>query len=212
MEFTRSKSNNEIYNLNKNITRNSNSNSNSSNIIVNSNKNIINKKMTENGNNIISKNIISSEEIVNEKITKEGKKILDKNNFFKKLMNLMNSTEFTDFYDEYFKDWSDIETIIFYIKLYKTISYEYTHRFNEEISDEVMTYMLYNVMSNKETRKLALEKFRDLKENKNIDMNKNSDLRYLLDFSNYSIKRTTSKIAYLNNEEHINKLDELLLK
>ena len=122
----------------------------------------------------------------------------------------MNSIEFKDFYDNYFKDWSDIETIIFYIKLYKTISYEYTSRFNEEISDEVMTYMLYNVMSNTETRKLALEKFRDLKEHKNIDMNKNSDFRYLLDFSNYSIKRTTSKIAYLSNEENINKLDELL--
>src|SRR5210317_1643516 len=79
------------------------------------------------------------------KVKKEGEKILKKNDFFRKLMNLMNSTEFNDFYDSYFKDWSDIETIVFYIKLYKTIDYEYNRRFNEEISDEIMTYMLYNV-------------------------------------------------------------------
>ena len=112
----------------------------------------------------------------------------------------MNSDEFNDFYDSYFKDWSDIETIIFYIKLYKTIAYEYNQRFNKEISDEVMTYMLYNVMNNTPTRKLALEKFRDFKDNKNVDMNKNSDLRYLLDFSNYSIKFTTNKLDYIENK------------
>ena len=116
------------------------------------------------------------------KVKKEGEKILKKNDFFRKLMNLMNSTEFNDFYDSYFKDWSDIETIVFYIKLYKTIDYEYNRRFNEEISDEIMTYMLYNVMNNTDTRKLALEKFRDFKDHKNIDMSKTAELRYLFDF------------------------------
>ena len=122
----------------------------------------------------------------------------------------MNSTEFNDFYDSYFKDWSDIETIVFYIKLYKTIDYEYNRRFNEEISDEIMTYMLYNVMNNTETRKLALEKFRDFKDHKNIYMTKTSELRYLFDFSNYSLKRTTSQLTYVSNEESINQLNELL--
>jgi hypothetical protein len=144
------------------------------------------------------------------KVKQEGEKILKKNDFFRKLMNLMNSAEFNDFYDSYFKDWSDIETIVFYIKLYKTIDYEYSRRFNEDIDDEIMTYMLYNVMNNNETRKLALEKFRDFKDHKNIDMSKTAELRYLFDFSNYSLKRTTSQLTYVCNDESVKKLNEIL--
>ena len=144
---------------------------------------------------------------VNNRVIQEGKKILHKNDFFRKLMNLMNSKEFNDFYDSYFKDWSDIETIVFYIKLYKTIDYEYTRRFNEEINDEIMTYMLYNVMNNNDMRKLALEKFQDFKDNKNIDMDKTSELRYLFDFSKYSLKRTTSQLNYVSTEKSIDELN-----
>ena len=162
--------------------------------------------------NLVPSNSNSDLTKINNNIIKQGENILSKNNFFKKLMNLMNSGEFKDFYDSYFNDWSDIETIIFYIKLYKTIAYEYKNRFNEEINDELMTYMLYNVMSNDQTRKLALEKFRDLKDHKNIDMNKNKEFRYLLDFSKYSIKRTTSQLTYIVNNDNISKLDDLLKK
>jgi len=65
-------------------------------------------------------------------------------------------------------------------------------------------------MNNTETRKLALEKFRDFKDYKNIDMSKTVELRYLFDFSNYSLKRTTSQLTYVSNEESINQLNELL--
>ena len=147
---------------------------------------------------------------VNNRVIQEGKKILHKNDFFRKLMNLMNSKEFNDFYDSYFKDWSDIETIVFYIKLYKTIDYEYTRRFNEEINDEIMTYMLYNVMNNNDMRKLALEKFQDFKDNKNIDMDKTSELRYLFDFSKYSLKRTTGQLNYVSTENSIDELNNTM--
>ena len=163
-------------------------------------------------NNVTCSNSNNNLAHINPKIIKHGEKILNKNDFFKKLMNLMNCEEFNDFYDSYFNDWSDIETIIFYIKLYKTIAYEYKNRFKEEICDELMTYMLYSVMSNTELRKLAFQKFRDLKENKNIDMEKNKEFRYLLDFSSYSIKRTKSQLTYINNEDNVSKLDELLKK
>jgi len=43
-------------------------------------------------------------------------------------------------------------------------------------------------------------------------MEKNKDFRYLLDFSKYSIVRTTSQLTYLNNNDNISKLDELLKK
>jgi len=124
-------------------------------------------------------------------IETKGKEILKKNDFFKKLINLMNSHEFNDFYESYFNDWSDIETIIFYIKLYKTIDYEYSRRFEDDISDEAMTYTLYNVMNNTSMRKMALSKFSDFKQSKNIDMKQNKEFRYLLDFSNVLVQPTT---------------------
>lgn len=150
-------------------------------------------QLSNNNNNVPI--LVNPKETLTNKVKQEGGKILKKNDFFRKLMNLMNTAEFNDFYDNYFKDWSDIETIVFYIKLYKTIEYEYKRRFNEEISEEIMTYMLYNVMNNTETRKLSLEKFRDFKDHKNIDMNKTAELRYLFDFSNYSLKQTTNQLT-----------------
>ena len=116
-------------------------------------------------------------------LTEKGSEILKKNEFFEKLIKMMNSIEFLDFYDNYFKDWSDIETIIFYIKLYKTVEYEYRRRFNNDISPELMAYSLYNILNTKELRKFALEKFRDFKELKHVDMSKNEEFRYLLDFN-----------------------------
>jgi hypothetical protein len=53
--------------------------------------------------------------------TSSGKKILKDNQFFKDFTNLMRNNEFKQFYQNYFKDWSDIQTMIFYMKLYTTI-------------------------------------------------------------------------------------------
>jgi len=39
-------------------------------------------------------------------------------------------------------------------------------------------------MNNNDLRKIALSKFHDFKQNKNIDMNHSKEFRYLLDFSN----------------------------
>ncbi len=55
-----------------------------------------------------------------------GSKILKENHFFKEFISLMNNTEFKQFYDTYFNDWSDIQTMIFYMKLHSTIEYEYS--------------------------------------------------------------------------------------
>lgn len=38
----------------------------------------------------------------------KGRQILSDNTFFKDLCNLMKNVEFARFYDNYFKDWSDI--------------------------------------------------------------------------------------------------------
>lgn len=109
-----------------------------------------------------------------------GKDILQKNSFFNDLVKLMKNTEFKEFYNKYFHDWTDIQTMIFYMKLYSTIEYEYNRRFNNNISDELMTYTLHNVMCNKETRKVAMKLFRDFKE---LVHSNTYDFRTLIQFN-----------------------------
>ena len=84
---------------------------------------------------------------------------LNENVFFNDLCSLMRNVEFAKFYDSYFNDYSDIECMIFYMKLYSTIEYEYKERFNLSIDDETMKLMLHKIMSNGETRKFAFEIF-----------------------------------------------------
>ena len=92
-------------------------------------------------------------------IENTGRNILNENKFFSDLCSLMKNVEFVKFYDNYFKDWSDIECMMFYMKLYSTIAYEYKSRYNKDITDETMTYMLHNIMKNGKSRKLAFDIF-----------------------------------------------------
>ena len=95
---------------------------------------------------------------------KKGVKILQTNQFFNDLCGIMKSAEFVRFYDEYFNDWSDVQCMVFYMKLYSTIKYEYYNRFHKLITDGVMTYMLQKIMSDADTRRFALNLFNDYKE------------------------------------------------
>ena len=58
-------------------------------------------------------------------IERKGGEILNENKFFSDLCSMMKNVEFLKFYDEYLKDWSDIQCMIFYMKLYTTIDFEY---------------------------------------------------------------------------------------
>ena len=102
---------------------------------------------------------------VSDKIIKSsGSRILQKNNFFSDLVNLMENKEFKFFYEKYFNDWTDIETMIFYMKLYQSITNEYYERFEKEISKEIITYMMQKIMSNENMRKVAIDCFRKYKD------------------------------------------------
>jgi hypothetical protein len=97
--------------------------------------------------------------------SKENKKnILLENEFFRDLCSLMKNVEFAKFYDTYFKDWTDIQCMIFYMKLYSTIEYEYRRRFNNEIDDNTMALMIHKIMKNGSTRKVAFELFEKYKD------------------------------------------------
>lgn len=114
----------------------------------------------------------------------EGSKILKKNKFFQDFTSLMRNFEFRDFYQNYFKDWSDIQTMIFYMKIYTTIEDLYLNKYKENISDELITYMLHKIITTNETRKIAVELFKNFKGEKSdiIDKNKLKYFESLIDF------------------------------
>lgn len=123
-----------------------------------------------------------------EKQSKKGKSILEKNKFFQDFTSLMRNNEFRDFYDNYFKDWSDIQTMIFYMKIYSTIEDLYYARYKTNISDELMTFSLHKIITTNETRKAAIELFKNFKgeESKIIDKNKLTFFNSLIDFDQNS--------------------------
>ena len=114
-----------------------------------------------------------------ESFEKKGSKILQSNGFFQDLCSLMKNNEFRQFYTTYFNDWSEIQCMIFYMKLYSTIQYEYSKRYNEEITDTLMTYMLHKIMTTSETRKYAFDLFQNYKD---IDHKQTQEFRNLLTF------------------------------
>jgi len=117
----------------------------------------------------------------------KGAEILTTNPFFKDLIGIMKNTEFKNFYSKYFKDWTDIQTMIFYMKLYTTIEYEYNSRFSKQIGDNLMTYTLHNVMTNTNTRSVAMSLFRDFRD---LNHSRTYDFRTLIQFDSIDNNNT----------------------
>jgi hypothetical protein len=118
--------------------------------------------------------------------------IVKENTFFKDLNNLMNNVEFKKIYNKYFTNWDDIQAMIFFMKLHSTINYEYNRIYNKKIDDTEMELVLFQVMDNQNTRKMALSLFNEYKTT--IDYKKTKEFRQLLTFSG-----TNSCIALLDN-------------
>lgn len=114
----------------------------------------------------------------------KGNKILNKNKFFSDFTSLMRNIEFKEFYDNYFNDWSDIQTMIFYMKIYSTIEKLYFSKYKNHISDDLMTYVLHKIITTNETRKIAIELFKNFKGEKSdvLDTNKLTYFESLIDF------------------------------
>ncbi len=128
--------------------------------------------MNENNNmDLVVRN--GNADIKNEIIDK-GKRILDENNFFKDLDSLMNS-EFREFYNKYFKDFTDTKITLLYMKLYETIQIEYYDKNKVPIEKELLAYIISNLMSDAEIRKKIIESFNNYSENSSRNK------RYILD-------------------------------
>ena len=133
-------------------------------------------------------------------IERKGGKILSENKFFSDLCSLMKNVEFLKFYDEYLKDWSDIQCMIFYMKLYTTIDYEYTSRFNSKISDEAMTYTIKQIMENRDTRRFAFDLFKDFKD---ISHKNTGSFRTLLNFDDKTQKKKKRRLKKIKALEQL---------
>ena len=112
--------------------------------------------------------------------------------FFTDLIRLMKNDDFQYFYKTYFTDWNEIQSMVFFMKLYSSIEYEYKERFNENMADDEMSFMLQQVMSNTTTRKIALQMFNDYQ--MTIDYQKTKHFRTLLEF-----KQPNTKLNLLVN-------------
>jgi hypothetical protein len=124
-------------------------------------------------------------EIINKfkkKAIKKGSDILKNNKFFKDLDNVMDKkNNFRLFYDEYFKDFTDIKTMIFYMKLYETIELEYAERHGVNIEKELLAYMIKEIMRDDLSRKNVYESFHKFTNNSNP-----KNKKYVLDLFEYN--------------------------
>jgi len=131
--------------------------------------------MTDNNNKLIIKNL-SNNEYISNNIIKEGKKILKENDFFADLDYIMSDNCFRSFYSKYFKDYTDVKTILLYMKLYETIQVEYKERYNLDIEKELLAYIIKELMCDDISRKSIIESF-----NSYIDLNNSNNKKYLID-------------------------------
>lgn len=115
----------------------------------------------ENTNIIVEKK--RKDSIFHDSIQK-GNKILSQNDFFQDFIGLMKNIEFDNFYKKYFQNWSDIQTMIFYMKLYKAVEYGYSVKFYTSIEPELMTFILHKIMTDTSLRKSAIKIFDSFKE------------------------------------------------
>jgi hypothetical protein len=119
------------------------------------------------------------------KETISGKKILKNNQFFQDFTSLMRCQEFLNFYDNYFNDWSNIQTMVFYMKIYSAIEDLYYNQYNKRINDELMTYTLHKIITTTETRKAAIELFKNFK-GEDVDSSKLITFKSMINFNSYS--------------------------
>jgi len=103
---------------------------------------------------------------VNSLVKKESDNILnDENNFFKKLDDVMRDPIFKSFYEEYFKNFTDIKTVILYMKLYESLTNVYKNNMNHEMPKELLVYTMKTIMEEKDLRRSTVQSFQNFVEN-----------------------------------------------
>jgi hypothetical protein len=185
-EFNGIMKDNELYNSNINNNINTNIENFKSLIIHNYSENNL---ILSNNNSDINSVSLSTDLIDNNKnnlkqiAIKKGQKILNKNDFFNDLEYIMSNKLFSSYYKKYFTDFSNIRTIILYMKLYETIQKEYKDKHGYDIEKELLIYIIKELMSNSHSRKNIYDAFYKYCDN----MNDSKKIKILDIFDNRSI-------------------------
>ena len=95
----------------------------------------------------------------------------------------MSNKLFSSYYKKYFTDFSNIRTIILYMKLYETIQKEYKDKHGYDIEKELLIYIIKELMSNSHSRKNIYDAFYKYCDN----MNDSKKTKILDIFDNRSI-------------------------
>lgn len=94
--------------------------------------------------------------------SKKGKIIYKKGGNLAKIADIMENAIFRKFYKDNFKTWSDIQTVVMFMKIYEKI---------EEVNPNLSMYdkvaFLEKVMENSETRKYVVNEMLKWKINEN---------------------------------------------
>lgn len=107
--------------------------------------------MSENETNLVR---------INSLVKRQGENILkDENNFFKKLDDVMSDHVFKSFYDEYFRNFTDIKTVIMYMKLYESLTNVYKTNMNHDMPKELLVNTMKTIMEEKDLRRSTVQSF-----------------------------------------------------
>lgn len=90
-------------------------------------------------------------------IINEGNKIYNENHYISKIWDIMSDKNFSEFFDSYLKDYSDVQVAMVFFNVYKCIKEQYSNIFNKEIQKEEMVYMLREIMRNDFMRKYMIQ-------------------------------------------------------
>ena len=111
-------------------------------------------------NNIITRN--DSFEI-----KKKGEEILDNHEFFSDLAEVMEDEKCAKFFQKYFTSTSESKISLVYIKLYDEFKKKWKELTDKELDKRVNTYLLWKMMKNSNTNRLALHTVLNHMENPN---------------------------------------------
>lgn len=100
--------------------------------------------------------------------------IQNKSDLMHDLYILMNNKVFKLFYNKYFTNWMNINTMIMYIKLYEIIEISFLKKFNRKIKKNEILFILNNIIKNPLLRQIVVN---------NYNIYKNSHTQHLLSYN-----------------------------
>jgi len=86
------------------------------------------------------------------------------------LYKLMNNTEFRTFYNKYFDNWININTIVMYFKLYEVVEVSFFKKFKRPIKKDEMIFILNNIIKNRFLRKIVVDNYMLFKDSNEYNM------------------------------------------